>query len=511
MTTTAGDWAAIDTAPTMAVADAEALVSFAEIVRTRATVRPGSPMELARRLDPNFRYTAAIRAISDVAVRSVTEPDQRDVVTTPPRTGKSNLLAIHTPAWAFMRNPDLQIVIICHSDDLAQDHSRKTRELIKEHSDFLGYRIAQDKTAVGRWKVEGRKGGMLAAGINSGVVGFGADLMVIDDPVKDAAQADSVAHRKRVLGEYQGALATRIHPGGSALIVMTRWHEEDLAGSLLKQEPDRWVRTNIPCVSEVGVPDILGRPTGQTMTSALGYTPDHFAALRRTVGERVWYAQFQGVPSAPEGGLVKRDWLNDWRLPIAPPRPVSTIVGVDPADSGQGDSCGIVAASISRDGVTAVIADKSAPMTSDAWAKTAVQLAVDVGASQIAVESFAAGETYRRVVREAIAAAKPPHPIKVTAWPPKGSGRGRGDAMARSAALLQGLETGTVRIAGQLPQFEDKAVLWQAGQHQPDCVAALVVAHDELIHSIGREWQFAAPGAGSGSVSSLGWARQRLG
>ncbi len=495
----------------VAVEDAVALVSLEEILKTRATVRPGSPMELARRLDPNFRYTAAIRAISDVAVRSVTEPDQRDVVTTPPRTGKSNLLAIHTPAWAFMRNPDLQIVIICHSDDLAQDHSRKTRELIKEHSDFLGYRIAQDKTAVGRWKVEGRKGGMLAAGINSGVVGFGADLMVIDDPVKDAAQADSVAHRKRVLGEYQGALATRIHPGGSALIVMTRWHEEDLAGSLLKQEPDRWVRTNIPCVSEVGVPDILGRPTGQTMTSALGYTPDHFAALRRTVGERVWYAQFQGVPSAPDGGLIKRDWLSDWRLDVAPRNPVYTVVAVDPSDSGEGDACGIVAVSITSDRVVAMIADISAPMTSDQWAKAAVDLAGQVGASEIAVEGFAARATYVRVVREAIGRAKVTRPIKVSSWPPKGTDRGRGDAVARSSALIQALEVGTCRLAGEFPRFEEKAVAWQAGQHQPDGLAALVVGHDVCVHSVGREWQFAAPGAGSGSVSSLGWARQRLG
>jgi hypothetical protein len=132
-------------------------------------------------------------------------------------------------------------------------------------------------------------------------------------------------------------------------------------------------------------------------------------------------------------------------------------------------------------------------MTSDQWARAAVDLAVDVGASEIAVEGFAARETYRRVVTDALRRAKLDRPINVTTWPPKGSGRGGGDALARSAALLQGLETGTARIAGHLPDFEQAAVTWQAGQHQPDSLAALVVAHDLLVHSIGQQWGFSSP------------------
>lgn len=274
---------------------------------------------------------------------------------------------------------------------------------------------------------------------------------------------------------------------------MTRWHPNDLAGELLASEPDLWTHTNIPAVAEAGVPDALGRAPGVAMTSALGFTADHFAAARRTSGERAWYALYAGVPAAPEGGLVKRDWFDQWRLPSAPLRPVSTVVGVDPSDSGSGDSCGIVAASMTADGVVAVIADQSAPMTSDAWARTAVDLAVDVGASEIAVEGYAARETYRRVVNDALRRAKLDRPIRVTTWPPKGSGRGHGDAVARSAALLQGLETGTCRIAGHLPELEQAAITWQAGQHQPDSLAAVVVAHDVLVHSAGHQVHIVSP------------------
>jgi hypothetical protein len=143
--------------------------------------------------------------------------------------------------------------------------------------------------------------------------------------------------------------------------------------------------------------------------------------------------------------------------------------------------------------VVAIIADVSAPMTSDQWARAAVDLAVDVGASEIAVEGFAARETYRRVVSEALRRSKLNRPIKVSTWPPKGSGRGQGDAVARSSALLQALEVGTCRIAGHLADLEAAAVTWQAGQHQPDALAAVVVAHDVLIHSAGQQWHIVSP------------------
>ncbi|MBF6161052.1 terminase large subunit domain-containing protein [Nocardia cyriacigeorgica] len=469
------------------------LAAARTLVARRAAARPATPAALASMLDPKFVITPSIRLLSDIAVRSVTAPDQRDIVTTPPRTGKSRLLAIWTVVWALMHDPDLQVVLVSYSDELAQAHSREARQIINEHAATLGFRLSPDKTAVGRWRVDGHAGGLLATGINSGVTGFGAGLMVIDDPVKDAAEADSAAHRRRVISEYRSTLATRVHPGGSVLLVMTRWHERDLAGELLDAEPDVWTYTNVPAVSEAGVPDALGREPGQPMTSALGFTADHFAAARRTSGERVWYALYQGVPAPPEGGLVKREWLDAWRLPAEPERPVFTVVGVDPSDSGRGDSCGLVAASITTEGIVAVTRDLSRPMTSEQWAKAAVELALDVGASEIAIEGFAARETYTRVVSDALRRYRTDRPIRVTSWPPRGSGRGGGDALARSAALLQALEIGTCRIAGHLPALEQAAVQWNQGQHQPDALAALVVAHDVLVHAAGQRMRFASP------------------
>lgn len=490
------------------------------MLAARRRERAPSPAALAKRLDPRFVITPTIALLDDIAVRVVREPNGKDMVNTPPRTGKSNLLAVWTPVWAFMIDPDMEIMIISNGDDLAKEHSGKARKIIMEHADYLGYRISPDKTAVGRWLVEGRKGGMLAAGITSNIVGKGADLLLLDDVIGGASEADSAAHRRRVLNEYQGSLSTRVHPGGSELLVMTRWHEEDIAGSLLGQNPGRWRRTNVTAVGEAGVPDALHKAPGVAMISALGFTPADFADKRRTVGERQWYAQYMGVPSTPAGSLVKQAWFDAWRLSCAPAHPEMTVVAIDPADSGKGDKCGLVAVSRTRN-VSALIADKSAQMTSDEWAWAAVLLAAEVGASQIAVEGYSARETYTRMVKGAIQRARDKgmlrHAVRVTAWPEKGKPR-PGDAIARSGPLLQAIETGTFVLAGQFPEFEQAAITWQRGQHQPDALAATVVGHDVLVSSMGQAWDIAGPPEpanrrqGAGSVTVMDdWMRQRVG
>ena len=226
------------------------------------------------------------------------------------------------------------------------------------------------------------------------------------------------------------------------------------------------------------------------MTTALGEVD--FDAVKREVGSRTWAAMYLGVPSAPEGGLIQRSWLDDHRVPIAPPHPLRTVVAVDPADSGERDAAGVIAASLTADGRVHVIADRSAKLTSDQWAKAAIALALDVGASEIHVEAFASGTTYVRIVREALALTEGAGHIWVRGWPPKGKPR-KGDAVARSAPMLQALETGRCVISGILPEFEVAATQWQAGQHQPDQLAAAVIAFDVLAPVAGQQLGFASP------------------
>ncbi|WP_319449772.1 MULTISPECIES: hypothetical protein [unclassified Mycobacterium] len=130
------------------------------------------------------------------------------------------------------------MVIVGYSDDLAQAHSREARRIIAEHSDYLGIKLSQDARLVGRWRVEGHAGGLLATGINSGVTGFGAGLLVIDDPVKDAQEADSAAHCAAAgvpvirLHDVRHTAATMLLDGGTTPSATAKWLGHDPAITL---------------------------------------------------------------------------------------------------------------------------------------------------------------------------------------------------------------------------------------------------------------------------------------
>jgi hypothetical protein len=454
----------------------------------RARRRPASPAELARLLIRDYRVTPTIQLLSDALKRAVEEPNRRLIITCAPRTGKTKLTSIALPVWALMRDPDTEIILKSYGDSLGGESSAEARRLIAEHSELLGFELAPDKQAAGRWRVAGHRGGMLAGGIFAGTVGFGANLLILDDPIKSRIEADSETFRRRLWNEFHASLMTRLMPGGSVVIILTRWSEHDLAGELISSSPDVWDVVNIPAISTVGVPDALDRDRpGVAFTSANGFTVDDFASIRRQLGEREFAAQYLGSPSTPEGGLIKAAWLENWRLPAAPSGAIKTVVGVDPADSGEGDETGILAASLAADGTVALIADVSGHYTSDQWARRAVELAIDVGASEVCVEAFAARATYTRLVAEALPKYRLNRPMWVSGWPPKGTDRGKGDAVTRATGLLAALETGRCRVAGYLPEFERQATAWEAGAHQPDRVAAAVVAYDVLAHSIGQQ------------------------
>ncbi len=476
------------------------LVWARALATARSRRRPVSPAELAKRMIPGYKVTPTIALISDAIADAVVNPDRRYIISTPPRTGKSVLTSQVGTVFALASNPDAMIILRSYSDSLAEEHSRAARRLIEDHGALLGISLSTEKASVGRWELANARGGLLAGGILSGATGFGADdLLIVDDPIKNSVEADSAAYRRRLSSEFRASLLSRLHPGASVVIVATRWHEDDLSGELLAEDATRWQHINVPAISTAGVPDALDREPGVGMTTALGErSVEDFQEIQRAVGSRAWAALYLGVPSTPAGTLIRADWLDAHRLPAAPPRPIRTVIGVDPADSGERDAAGIVAASIAGDGTVAVVADATGQYTAEQWARAAVDLAVDLGASEIAIEGYAARVTYVKVVENALSRVRAPHPIRVTSWPPKGSGRGGGDALARSAGLIQGLEVGTVRIAGHLPELEDAAVGWQVGQHQPDQIAALVVAHDVLAHSLAGRATFTNPAAAGG-------------
>lgn len=455
--------------------------------------RPASPAELAVMLIPGYHVTPSIQLISDELVRAVEEDDGRLVLTMPPRLGKSTLVSRIFPVWLLMRDPDCEIILKSYGDQLAEEHSAAARALIAEHSAALGFALAEDRKSVGRWRVDGRRGGMLAGGILSGTTGFGANYLIVDDPVKGAQDADSDAYKRRLLSEFKASLLTRLMPGGSAILVLTRWAEDDVAGSLLEETGSRWRAVNIPAISTSGVPDALQRSrSGVALTSANGFTLERFTEIKAEVGTRQWAAMYLGTPTSPEGGLIKAAWIDGHRLIAASRGSTLTVVGVDPAESGEGDETGIVAGQVGRDGQIALTHNASAHLTSEGWVNRAAQLATAIGASRIVVEGYSAATTYVRLLREAVARQGSEHQITVSTWPPKGQAR-KGDALSRSQGLIAALETGRCRVAGQLPDLEADMLSWEAGQHQPDSVAAATIVFETLAASAAGQITIATP------------------
>lgn len=247
----------------------------------------------------------------------------------PPGAAKSTYGSMLFPAWYLARNPTSNVMACSHTQHLAERFGRRVRNLIRGHADELGISISEENSAAGRWALEkdlrGHNGGpewdddederddggeYLAAGVGMGIAGFRSDLTVIDDPVKSKEDADSEIMRDKVWDWWLFDVEPRLKPGGKVVLIMTRWHEDDLAGRLLADEGElddggRWAVLRLPMEANDNR-DPLRRNLGERLW------PEWFteAMVRKAKRDpRLWNALYQQQPSAAEGSYWKRDWL----------------------------------------------------------------------------------------------------------------------------------------------------------------------------------------------------------
>jgi predicted phage terminase large subunit-like protein len=228
--------------------------------------------------------------------------------------------------WALARNPETRIGIVSYAQSLADGFSRDIRNWIasnngEEGTLDIGLRVALDYGSARRWQLSGHRGGVVAAGVGSGLTGRPLDLLAIDDPFADASQAGSSYYRDRVWDWWQSVGAPRLAPGAPAIVVLTRWHENDLAGRLLDAEDGhRWRVVNIPAVADhdpaKGQLDPLGRQPGEWLKSARGRTDAEWEQIRIQAGSRVFASLYQGRPAPDQGDVWQRQW---WRRYSEPP------------------------------------------------------------------------------------------------------------------------------------------------------------------------------------------------
>lgn len=250
-------------------------------------------------------------------LRQVSEGEiDRLMVLMPPGSAKSTYASLIFPAWWMHRHPGTAIIAASHTADLAGHFGRGLRNLITEHREPLGYDLARDSRAAHRFRTvyADQKGESqyFATGIEGPVTGRRADLVLIDDPIKSHAEADSAAHREHLWDWYRTELATRVKPHGRIVLIMTRWHQDDIAARLLESN-DSWHQLRLPALAEADDP--LGRSPGEPLW------PEHedkvaLARKRDAVGSRVWQALYQQAPAAASGSLFPVGCI---RLLDAPP------------------------------------------------------------------------------------------------------------------------------------------------------------------------------------------------
>lgn len=239
----------------------------------------------------------------------------RLMIFAPPRSGKSEQVSRRLPAWALGKHPDLQFIGASYSADLANRMSRDVQRIIESdnYADVFPDAKLPQKGDTNHtrtqdlFEIVGHKGAYRAAGVGGGITGMGADIGVIDDPVKDAKEANSKTYRDSVWEWYTTTFYTRLSPKSGILLCMTRWHEDDLAGRLLKAaedgDGDQWQVIDYPAIAEK---DEKHRKEGEALH------PERFPLSRltkimRAIGSRAWNALYQGRPTAKTGGIFLTD------------------------------------------------------------------------------------------------------------------------------------------------------------------------------------------------------------
>jgi predicted phage terminase large subunit-like protein len=297
------------------------LVGLADIARELESRgrRPRSPAALAKVASRGRWLPAPHLDLLDRKLVALAEGViKRLIVEMPPRHGKSELCSRFFPSWFLGRFPHRRAIWCSYEHGFAASWGMKARDVLAEHGpELFGVKVREDVSARDDWGLEGYDGGMTTAGVGGAITGRGANIFGIDDYCKNSEQANSETYREKLWQWWTTTAYTRLEPEASALIVATRWHEDDLIGRILTRGStddgegarERWEVISLPAIAEDRGGDALGREPGMPLWPAR-WPLQTLLAKKREVGEYVFSALYQQRPAAPEGNYFKRHWFD---------------------------------------------------------------------------------------------------------------------------------------------------------------------------------------------------------
>lgn len=275
------------------------------------------------------------RLILEAAERCVNKPYGRLMLFMPPGSAKSTYGSVVLPSYLMGRYPGFRVIAVSYGSDLARKLGRKARSIVRQPAfkALFNTGISSESSAADEWALENASEYMSGGLVNGAITGNRANLVVVDDPIKGRSEAESEKTRENVVSAFDDDVKTRLLPGGSIIIIQTRWHEDDLAGSILPEgyagesgvihcrDGQDWEVICLPAKAE-RVDDPLGRKPGEYLWPEW-FDRQHWAQFEGK--PRTWASLFQQRPAPEEGDLFQAAWLRPYEK--APARSTLNIYG----------------------------------------------------------------------------------------------------------------------------------------------------------------------------------------
>ena len=271
-------------------------------------------LEFVRHVWPSFIAGSHHKIFADKLERVASGKLKRLIVNMPPRHTKSEFASYLFPAWVMGRDPHTKIIQATHTAELAVGFGRKVKNLLDSEiyrDVFPEMELARDAKASGRWSTN-EGGEYYAVGVGGALAGRGANLCIIDDPVSEQ-DALSPTALDNIYEWYTSGPRQRLQPGGSIIIVMTRWSIRDLTAKVLQKQAeggaDQWEVVEFPAIF----------PDTDNVLWPEFWSRDELEGVRASIPVAKWNAQYLQNPTAEEGAIIKREWWNVWERDAPPP------------------------------------------------------------------------------------------------------------------------------------------------------------------------------------------------
>lgn len=274
-------------------------------------------MDYAKMIFPNYREAPHNKLIADTLTKVAEGRLKRVMIFAPPRHGKSYLTSEAFPSYYLGRFPDRYIIHCTYSDDLALDFGAKVKNHMRDPlQSQLFPRCSLKGQSQSQAKLSTSMGGAyFAVGVGGAITGRGAHLLLIDDPIKGRAEADSETIRRKLKDWYKSVAYTRLMPKGAVVIIQTRWHYDDLAGWLIEEQKrnpsaEKWTIIDLKAIAEEG--DILGRRPGEALWPS-DFPIETLLDIKNQLGTREFSSLYQQNPTSDENAIIKVEWFNRYQ------------------------------------------------------------------------------------------------------------------------------------------------------------------------------------------------------